>query len=74
MPLMSPTNLRRLVAILKWCGCLTAFAFAMLGLLLELIPLGDAFQILSQGVWIVVGIAMAVGFVSAVLDRSDAST
>jgi len=70
----SPKRLRRVLAALKWCGCLTAFAFAMLGLLFELVPLGDAFQILSQTVWIVVGIAMAFGFVGAVLDRSDASS
>ena len=70
----SPSALRRVLAAFKWCGCLTAFAFAMIGLIFEFVPLGDAFQILSQGIWIVVGIAMAFGFVGAVLDRSDASS
>jgi len=46
----------------------------MVGLIFELVPLGDAFQILSQGIWIVVGIAMAVGFVGALLDRSEATS
>jgi len=74
MPFKTPKRLRKFVAALKWCGCLTAFAFAMVGLLFELVPLGHAYHILSQGIWIVVGIAMAVGFVSAVLERPNASS
>jgi len=64
----SPKGLRRVLATFKWCGCLTALAFAMVGLIFELVPLGDAFQILSQGIWVVVGIAMAFGSMGAVLD------
>lgn len=62
---------RKLVSILKWSGCFTALIFAIVGLVLDVAPLADTYLTWSRGSWVIVGIAMAIGFTAAVLDRTD---
>ena len=62
---------RRLVLAFKWGGCLTALVFALGGLLLDIASAGETYAILSRGSWFIVAIAMALGLVGVLLDRSD---
>ena len=61
----------RFVLALKWGGCLTAGVFAVGGLLLDVASLDQPHETLSRGSWVIASLAMAVGFIGAVLDRSS---